>query len=194
MEPLQLFSFCRFPCSSLDASGDFSIQAFFFVLLLCLEHGLPHTQTGWLLWLNQDPHHLRGTRGLPIRVPKENSLLLRPFLKESSYLSGCPAVSLPGQSKVMRSPYLDGVRLFKSQSMWDVNKLNRMRKQTQNTDSNNCLNTGPQFRTFLRFLKDNSRFGVTSGSKLTEVTVGWRTGSEHKLNPLNLITVSSHTV
>lgn len=47
-------------------------------------------------------------------------------LGESSYLSGCPAVNLPGQSKVMRTcPYLDGVRLFKSQSMRDVDKLKR---------------------------------------------------------------------
>lgn len=38
-------------------------------------------------------------------------------------------MSLPGQSKVMRTcPYLDGVRLFKSQSMRDVDMLKREAK------------------------------------------------------------------
>lgn len=82
VESLQLLLFGFSSGSSLNSPGDFGVQLFILILSSPLEQGLLHTQTRRLLCLDQVSHHLRGTRGLSVRVLNRD--LQRASLKQQT--------------------------------------------------------------------------------------------------------------
>lgn len=82
VEPLQLLVFGLPPSSFLNSASDFGIQVIVSVLLPPLEHGLPDTQTGRFLRLDQDSQDLRGTRGPFVRVLVQSSVLQALLLRQ----------------------------------------------------------------------------------------------------------------